>query len=90
MKILENPADQFPSDINHAGGALQSVRSLCEGDGPVIAGQQASDDVEQGGFSRPGRPHQCDHLALFDVHVHTLEDLKFVGAGTERFGESFN
>ena len=90
VEILENPANQVPSNVDHAGRALQSVRPLGQRDGAAVAGEQTTDDVEQGGFSRARGTHQRDHFALFDVHVHALQNLKFVGTGAERFGEALN
>ena len=87
---MENPADEFTANIHDVGRTSQAVGALAQRDGAAVASEQPANDVEQGGLAGPGRAHEGDHLALLDVHVHALEDLEFVGAGTERFGESFN
>ena len=90
MEVLKNPTDQFPSDIDHVGRPAQAVGSLAKRDAASVARKQTANNVEQGRFPRAGRTHERDHLALLNVHVHAFEDLEFVGAGTERFGEAFD
>ena len=80
MEVLEDPSDLISTHVNHAGGAFQAIRPVVEGNAAFVAGQQTTDDVEQGGFPRTRRSHERDHLAFFDGHVHAFEDLELVGS----------
>ena len=47
MKILENPTNATPPDINHPAGGLCPVVELRERYHARVCLQEASDDVEQ-------------------------------------------
>ena len=89
VEVLEDPADLIPAHVDHAGRTLEPVGAVVQGNAPCVAGQQAANDVEQGGFARTRRSHEGNHLAFFDGHVHAFQDVEFVGSRPECLREGF-
>jgi hypothetical protein len=42
---------------------------------PLRGGIKTTDDVEQGRFARPGRPHQRRELALLEMQVYVVHGM---------------
>ena len=57
--------------------------------GSAIGLIQSTDHIKEGGFSRPGRPHDADILAALDVERDSLEGLCHLVAHLKLFDQIF-